>query len=214
MKQINKIKEIQSYLKDAKVLDDFRKKATTEKIPIIDDSVGWFLEALCFLKKPGSILEIGCGCGYSTFFLMKGSGTASYTGIDLNKDRLNYAKKIIEDLFPQKKCTFLHGNAIDIIPKLENLYDFVFIDAAKYEYLKYIELLTSKLLKDAVVVADNIFYKGKIFSEKQSTHDYKSIMGIKEFISFITKNNFFESIFINIGDGISVSNFLGIKYEN
>lgn len=202
-------KEIEAYLEEKKILDDFRVNAVAEKIPIIDEIVGRFLEIVCFIKKPKNVLEIGCGCGYSTYFLMKNLDDGSYIGVDLNRKRVEYAEKFIKNTFPGKKSVFLAGNAIDIIPQLKDSFDLVFIDAAKYEYPLYIKKLLGKLAVEALIIADNVFYKNKIFGKRVSKHDYNSIMGIRKFIDFITNDKYFNTKFINIGDGVSFSRFLG-----
>ena len=81
----------------------------------------------------------------------------------------------------------------------------VFIDAAKHEYSQYIKSLLDRLENNALVIADNIFYDGKIFIENTSKHDSNSIKGIKEYIDFITSSSYFQSHFLDIGDGIAVS---------
>lgn len=163
----------------------------------------------CLLVKPKSILEIGCGIGYSTYFLIENlPDSSSYNGIDLNKERLAIAKEFIKSSFPEKssgKIQFYTGNALKIIPTLNQKFDMVFIDAAKHEYPQYIKSLLEKLEKNALVIADNIFYDGKIFMENTSKHDTNSIKGIKEYIDFITSSSYFQSHFLDIGDGIAVS---------
>ena len=186
-----------------------RKDATSRKIPIIDDEIGYFLSVACLLVKPKSILEIGCGSGYSTYYLIRNLPVdSSYTGIDLNKERLAIAQEFIKSSFPGKpggKIQFYTGNALKIIPALNQKFDMVFIDAAKHEYPQYINSLLNKLEKNALVVADNIFYDGKIFMENTSKHDTNSIKGIKEYIDFITSSSYFQSHFLDIGDGLAVS---------
>jgi predicted O-methyltransferase YrrM len=164
------------------------------------------------LVKPKSILEIGCGSGYSTYFLIRNlPDGSSYNGIDLNKERLVIAQEFIKSSFPEKsgrKIRFYTGNALKIIPAFNQKFDMVFIDAAKHEYPQYIKSLLEKLENNAVVIADNIFYDGKIFKENTSKHDTNSVKGIKEYIDFITGSSYFQSHFLDISDGIAVSIFL------
>lgn len=222
MDDISKIKEIRSCHEEKEFLAKLRSEATSKKIPIIDDSVGFLLEAICLLKKPENTLEIGCGTGYSTYFLIKNLvNNSNYTGIDLNKERLETAQKFIKMQFNFKinkdksyqssingtnQVKFLHGNALKIIPTLDQKFDFVFIDAAKNEYPEYIRsLMDGKLSKNAVVIADNIFYSDKIFLTQVSKHDQNSVTGLREYIELITTCGYFENHFLNIGDGITLS---------
>jgi predicted O-methyltransferase YrrM len=222
MDDISKIKEIRSCREEKELLVKLRAEATAKKIPIIDDAIGFLLEVISLLKRPENILEIGCGIGYSTYFLIKNLvNNSNYTGIDLNKERLKTAQKFIKMQFNFKinkdksypdsinrsnQIIFLHGNALKIIPALDQKFDFVFIDAAKYEYPEYIRsLMGGKLSKNAVVIADNIFYSDKIFLTQVLKHDQNSVTGIREYIKFITASSYFENYFLNIGDGIALS---------
>jgi predicted O-methyltransferase YrrM len=205
----NEINLLPAVKNEKELLAKLRLEATSKKIPIIDDETGAVLELICFIKKPKNILEIGCGTGYSSYFIIKNlENGCSYTGIDLNRERLAIAQEFIESFFTKKSCgkiQFYAGNALKIIPTLNQRFDMVFIDAAKYEYPQYIKSLLDKLEKNALVIADNVFYDGKIFMENTLKHDGNSIKGIKEYIDFITSSGYFQSHLLDIGDGIAVS---------
>jgi predicted O-methyltransferase YrrM len=266
IKQVHKIKE---YLEEEIFLKKARTDAESLKIPIVDDETGTFLELACYFLKPLKILEIGCGAGYSTYFLLKSiipwiiSGESdmrsnnagksaggynnicqsvrvssiagnskiqlSYTGIDLNRQRLEQAclfigsliKKTLEPCLDGKRkknvieyenfcCNleFIHGNAVKIMQaqqEVEEKYDLVFIDAAKYQYPCYIEAVKDKLNIGCAVIADNIFYGGKIFREEILKHDANSIAGIQEYLRIVTMKGAFDTSLFNIGDGIALS---------
>lgn len=209
MKKLETTQIKETYFSEKILLSNFRKDAAAKKIPIIDEVVGRFLEGACLIKNPENILEIGCGSGYSSYFLVKGLENGSYTAIDLNGERLKSAEIFIKSKFPDKNCIFLQGNAINLIPSLKLKYDLVFIDAAKCEYAAYIKPLMSKIKKGSIIIADNIFYKDKIFSAAVPKHDYRSVMGIRNYINFVTGSGRFKTIFLNVGDGLSVSTLLG-----
>jgi predicted O-methyltransferase YrrM len=200
-------------LEEIKLLDSLFKKAQQKKIPVVDKDTGRFLEIVSLIRKPENILEIGCGIGFSSYFIIKNLKGGNYTGVDLNKERLKKAEKFIKGKFPGEKCKFLAGNALKIIPEIEPKFDMIFIDGAKYEYLSYLKAVEGKLNPGALIIADNIFYRGLIFKKKVSVHDCNSVNGIKEYIKYINGNKYFESYFFDIGDGISVTKFLSDYFK-
>ncbi len=208
MQWLNSNTEIKDLIAEKKLLRRLQKRADLKKIPIIDIAAGRLLELVCLLVRPKNILEIGCGTGFSTYFLVKNLKNGSYTGIDLNQERVGEARKFIVSKFPGERIRFLTGNALKIIPDLKSKFDLIFIDAAKYEYPLYIKAIENKLKSGAIIIADNIFYSGKIFKKEINRHDSKSVNGIKEYINYISNSGCFCSHFIDIGDGISVTEFL------
>lgn len=201
------IEKLNIYLEEKKFLKSLEEKSRSLKIPVISMETGAFLEFAVLVKKPEKLLEIGCGNGFSTYFLVKNlPDCSSYTGIDLNRDRLFSAESFIRKRFQGKEIEFIHGNALEVIVGLDRKFDLVFIDAAKFEYPGYLEAILNKLNKGALIIADNIFYNGKIFSQTPLEHDKKSIKGIKEYIKMITSNNMMITAdLIDIGDGLAVS---------
>ena len=201
------IEKLNLYLEEKKFLKGLEEKSRSLKIPVISMETGAFLEFAVLIKKPKKLLEIGCGNGFSTYFLVKNlPDCSSYTGIDLNKDRLFSAESFIRERFHGVDVEFISGNALEVITGLDEKFDFIFIDAAKFEYPGYLEAILGKLNDGALIIADNIFYNGKIFSQAPLEHDKKSVKGIKEYLKMITSNNkIISTELIDIGDGLAVS---------
>ncbi|MCL4384692.1 MAG: methyltransferase domain-containing protein [Cyanobacteria bacterium] len=201
------MKDLSDILSEKKYLGDISEISHNKKIPVISYEVGRLLEVIIFIKKPKHVLEIGCGEGYSSYFLAKNLKKASFTGIDLNSKRLAKAEEFISSNFPELDINFYSGNALKIIPQLKLKFDFVFIDAAKYEYPDYLEILIEKLEKKALIIADNIFYSEKVFARAVKEHDKKSVEGLKKFVAMMQNKKIFDTRFIDIGDGLSISIF-------
>jgi len=236
--------QLKEYIKELYFLSKIKREAYEKKIPIIEDEVGNILRLICFLKKPKYVLEIGCGIGYSTYYIFSGiylsinstslsnsdlqnfnlgissnkkskemSNNFYYYGIDLNNKRLNQAKDFINKQFSKLidnnfiNANFIAGNAIKIINQnnFNCCFDLIFIDGAKFEYPIYLQAIKPILSNKSIIIADNIFYSGKIFKENISKHDYNSVQGIRQYINLILNKDEFKTIFLNIKDGISIS---------
>ena len=107
---------------------------------------------------------------------------------------------------PNKILEIGYGNALEVIVDLDEKFDLVFIDAAKFEYPGYLDIILKKLNKGALIIADNIFYNGKIFSQAPLKRDKKSIEGIKEYLKMLNSNNgIIKTDLIDVGDGLAIS---------
>lgn len=151
---------------------------------MLSDSIsyetGKFLRMLVEIRKPKRVLEIGTGTGYSTLWL---SAKNKITTIEIDKKRIKVARK---RLSKHKNIKIIEGDAVEILKNLRERFDFVFIDARKREYIKYIKLV--RLNKNALIVADNAI------SHKEKVKDY---------LAYVRKN--FKSFLIPIGKGLEVS---------
>lgn len=209
MQKSNSNDKLYELIAEKKLLNGLKREASFNKIPVIDINTGRFLELICILLGPKSIIEIGCGSGFSSYFLIKNLKDGNYTGIDMNRERINKAAEFIGRMFPGKNIEFLNGNALKIVPVLKGVFDLAFIDAAKFEYPQYIKKLDGKLKPGALIIADNIFYGNKVFESKIDRHNINSINGIREYIEYLESSSGFINHFFDIGDGLLVTEFTG-----
>ncbi len=184
--------------------------ALDNKIPIIKDDVASFIRNILLAKKPEKILEIGTAIGYSSVFMAETlCGNCIIDTVEKNETMYDIARKNIE--ISGYKINIVHGDALDEISKLDNTYDFVFIDAAKGHYKDFFELIIPKLNKDAIIIGDNILYKGLVcipineVSKRQRT----IVRNMNSFIEYIYSNDKIRTSILPIGDGLMVSNIIG-----
>jgi caffeoyl-CoA O-methyltransferase len=183
-----------------KEVNDFTMQHHSESIMLSGHLQGKVLEMISCMIKPRRILEIGTFTGYSGLCLAKGlTGDGQLHTIELREndaakargffDRSSYADKIL-----------LHtGNALDIIPKLSETWDLVFIDADKPAYIEYFNLVFPRLRKNGFILADNIFFHGEVL---QDAANGKSVKGIKAFNEFIKEKTDIEKVVLTIRDGL------------
>lgn len=142
-----------------KVLKRLEKMAERESLPSIGPTKGIIIADVIQDYKPRKILEIGTLYGYSA--ILMGSMLPEENGwkvisIEIDKKSANIARKNIEDAALGNRVEVIVGDALGIIPKLNEKFDMVFLDGTKEEYFKYLKLVEKNLKKGAVVVADNV----------------------------------------------------------
>src|SRR5947209_17657884 len=145
--------------KTRKVLKRLEKMAEKESLPSIGPTKGKIIAQVIQDYKPRKILEIGTLYGYSAILMssmfVEENGGKVIT-IEVDKGFATIARKNIEDAALANEVDVIVGDALEIIPKLREKFDMVFLDGTKEEYFKYLKLVEQKLEKGAVVVADNV----------------------------------------------------------
>lgn len=142
-----------------KVLGEIEKIATESPphtMPIIGKEKGAVLENVSKKNQPKAVLEIGTLVGYSAILMAKNLKKGKIISIEINTKNASAAKLNIERAGLSNTVEVINGDALEIIPTLEGLFDLVFIDAKKEDYFKYLKVVEPKLTRNAIVVADNV----------------------------------------------------------
>lgn len=157
----------------------------------IPASTGKFFYNLALISKPKNILEIGTSNGYSTIWLSEAAkqNKGRVTTIEIS----DFKVKIAKENFKRSKLNnikIIHGDALKEIPKLDQKYDFMFIDAIKRYYIDYLRLAEKNLKKGSIIVADNaVMFKDKM----------------KNYLNYVEKGKNYSSILVPIGTGVEFS---------
>lgn len=190
------------------LLREMEEQALKETIPVVTPTVGNFLNILVHTCKAQSILEIGTAIGYSTLWLARAAeATVGHvTTIDLNKDRSARAREYFARAGLQNQITVLEGDARKILPALGSKFDFVFIDAAKGEYLEYLNLIYPLISAEGLLVVDNVLFRGWVVPGSDFAPKYdRMVGGLRQFLGDLCSNPDFSTTVLPFGDGISVS---------
>jgi predicted O-methyltransferase YrrM len=142
-----------------KVLERLERMAKKESLPSIGPTKGKIIAHVIRGYKPRKILEIGTLYGYSAILMssmLPQQNGGKVITIEIDKGSANIARKNIEDAALANKVEVIVGDALEIIPKLQEKFDMVFLDGTKEEYYRYLKLVEKNLDKGAVVVADNV----------------------------------------------------------
>lgn len=162
---------------------------------------GKFLEMVSWMIRPQRILEIGTFTAYSAIAMAKGlAENGKVITLEVNQEMETFINKYIEKSGLTDKIELVMGNALEIIPKLKDNFDLVFIDADKEQYVDYYELAFSKLKTGGFILADNVIWNGKVL-ENDSKSD-KETMGIKAFNEHVKNDKRVEQVMLSIRDGL------------
>ena len=187
-------------------LEKIKQKALENHIPIIMDDTLEVVDKILTEIKPRRILEIGTAVGYSAIcfseYLQQGGKIDT---IERDEERIAEAKENIKKVEVEDKINIFSGDAVEILPTLNEKYDVVFIDAAKGKYPFFLKEALRMINENGVILADNILYKGYVMSDYNKHKQRTAVRNLREYIKEVTENPNIETEILEVGDGLAVS---------
>ena len=193
-------------------LAKIKEKALEEHIPIIMDDTLDVIAKILIEKRPEKILEIGTAVGYSAICFseyLKENGRIDT--IEKDEQREAEARENIKKVGVENKIKLYEGDAVEILPTLDEKYDVVFIDAAKGKYPFFLEQALRMLKDDGIILADNILYKGYVMSDYNKHKQRTAVTHLRQYIKEISENPELETEILEVGDGLAISRKRVIK---
>ena len=189
-----------------KELEKIKQKALEEHIPIIMDDTLEVIAKYLTKIKPEKILEIGTAVGYSAMcFSEYLSESGKIDTIERDTDRIAEAKENIKKVGVEDKINIYEGDAVEILPTLNDKYDVVFIDAAKGKYPFFLKESIRMIKQNGIIFADNILYKGYVMSDYNKHKQRTAVRNLREYIKEVTENPNIETEILEVGDGLAIS---------
>ena len=159
-----------------------------------------FLEMICRMINPERVLEIGTFTGYSAIAMAAGlSENGKLFTIEVNEEMETIIKKYISLAGMDDKIELRLGDALQIIPRLNETFDLVFIDADKEQYVDYYELSMDKLRAGGFILVDNVLWGGKAVKGKNPDNETR---GIRRFNEYVKDDDRVEQVILSIRDGL------------
>lgn len=188
-------------------MGSIRKQAEENHIPIILPDTETLLLNLIRLKKPAAVLEVGAAVGYSSCCFALAEEHCSITTIEADKRTYDKALETIASLCLKHRINVLLGEGQEVIPRLNDPYDFVFIDAAKSHYRTFWDDAIKLCNPGALIVCDNVLMKGMTVSDVYDPRKkYKtSIRKMRSFLNYICHLPQVDTSVLPVGDGVSIS---------
>ena len=194
-------------------LYELEKEAARTKVPIIRKETQGVIRFLLSLQKPRRILEVGTAIGFSALFMSECSPKdCRITTIEKVPMRLVDARRNLIDVrFPNRdKVTLKEGEALDILKELveaKEEYDFIFLDAAKAQYMNFLPELMKLITEGGLLITDNVLQDGTVINSRYSItrRDRTIHTRMREYLYTITHMDELETLILPIGDGIALS---------
>lgn len=184
------------------------KEAIADEVPIIRKEMGNLLKVLLQLVQPERILEVGTAVGYSSILMSENMPqNCTITTIENYDKRIPVAKNNFKRAGKEDVITLIEGDALEVLKTLDGPYDFIFMDAAKGQYINYLPDIKRVLRKGGLLISDNILQEGEIVESRYAvTRRNRTIHArIREYVYELTHSEDFVTSIVPIGDGITLS---------
>ena len=190
------------------ICNSIEKQARADNIPIIRKEMGSLLKVLLRLKQPKRILEVGTAVGYSSILMSENMPDGcTITTIENYDKRIPVARNNFNRAGKDDVITLIEGDALEVLKTLDGPYDFIFMDAAKGQYINYLPDIKRILRKGGLLISDNILQEGEIVESRYAvTRRNRTIhTRIREYVYELTHSEDFVTSIVPIGDGITLS---------
>lgn len=201
---------VNSFIKDDEgSLEEIYNEAVVRGVPVIRKASRELLKTQLLIKKPKNILEIGTAVGYSSLFMSQYTDEeCRITTIELDEQRVATARDSIKLLGKENVIEVIKGDALFVLKELPDAsYDFLFVDAAKGQYINYYEDVLRIAKPGAVIISDNILQDGEILESHYTVEKRNRTIHdrMREYLYNITHDDRVESAILSVADGMAVT---------
>lgn len=188
-------------------LDELEKFALDTDVPIVRKDMQQFLKFLLTMQKPKAILEVGTAIGFSALLMSEAIPEAKIITIEKYEKRIPLAKENFEKAGKADRITLLEGDATDILKELKEPVDFIFMDAAKGQYINFLPDILRLLNPGGLLVSDNVLQDGDIIESRFAvTRRNRTIHSrMRDYLYELTHHEALETVILPVGDGVTVS---------
>ena len=188
-------------------LDRLEEEAIADFVPIIRKDMQAFLKFMMRLCKPRNILEVGTAVGFSALLMSEYAPEAHITTIENYEKRIPIARDNIAKAGKGASIDLIPGDATEILPTLTDTYDFIFMDAAKGQYINFLPEIMRLLSKGGILVSDNVLQDGDIIESRFAVvrRDRTIHTRMREYLYTLKHMEGVSTVILPVGDGITVT---------
>lgn len=194
-------------------LAEMVKDAEERHIPIVQPEVARWLQVFMQTRPFHKVLEIGTAIGFSTAILAQGvAPEGRVETVEINAEHYHQAVQNLQALGLEGKVIQHLGDAADVLPTLTGPYDLVFMDGAKGQYRKFLEIIEPQLAPGAIILSDNVLFRGMIASNALVKRRKRTIVTrMRTFMDYLMTDGPYDTALLPLGDGMALSVYKGRK---
>ena len=193
---------------DEGIVGVIEREAIADEVPIIRKETKEWMKTMLLIKKPMRVLEVGTAVGFSSIYM---SGYlpegAHITTIEKWEPRIIKAKETFQRAGVEDRITLLEGDAADILKEMDGSFDFIFMDAAKGQYIHFLPDVIRLLDQDGVLISDNVLQDGEVLDSKYIVNRRNRTIHsrMREYLYALKNHEELETSIIPLGDGVALS---------
>ena len=193
---------------NSEILETIEQEALSSDVPIIRREMQSFLEVLLLMKKPMRVLEVGTAVGFSALLMSDYLPEGGHiTTIENYEKRIPIARENFRRAGKEDKITLIEGDATEVLAEMEGTFDFIFMDAAKGQYIHYLPNVLRLLSDGGCLVSDNVMQDGDIIESRFAvTRRNRTIHArMREYLYELKHHPELETVILPVGDGVTLS---------
>lgn len=190
------------------IIGQIEREAIADEVPIIRKVTREWMKTMLLIHKPAKVLEVGTAVGFSAIYMSQYLPPDGHiTTIEKWPPRIEQAKQNFARACVTDRITLLEGDAADILRNLSGTYDFIFMDAAKGQYIYYLPDVVRLLTTGGVLVSDNVLQDGEVLDSKYIVERRKRTihMRMREYLYELMNHELLDTAILPIGDGVALS---------
>lgn len=192
------------------LLAEMEEYAAERRVPIADREVALFLEITARAMHASTVLEIGAAIGYSVIHLARAlPEDGLLVTIEPDDEMIARSEDYLTRAGLRERVRIERGLALEVMPRLRETFDLVYIDAVKEEYTAYLDLALPLLRKGGVIIADNVLWGGQVAGEIRTPDQTASTQALREFNQHFIHHPAIRGEILSVGDGLAY----GVKIQ-
>ena len=199
---------------NSEILETIEQEALAADVPIIRREMQSFLEVLLLMKKPMRVLEVGTAVGFSALLMSDYLPEGGHiTTIENYEKRIPIARENFRRAGKEDKITLIEGDATEVLAEMEGTFDFIFMDAAKGQYIHYLPNVLRLLSDGGCLVSDNVMQDGDIIESRFAVERRNRTIHarMREYLYELKQREDLVTSIIPLGDGVAVSIKQGVE---